>query len=56
MAMDDTLRKIVLANGSTAELRAAAVGAGMVTLRESGLRAITEGRTTVEEVLRETSH
>ena len=54
MLMSDELRKIVLASGSTAELRASAVRAGMRTLREAGLAAATEGRTTIEEVLRET--
>jgi type IV pilus assembly protein PilB len=54
MVMNDQLRKIVLNDGSTAELRAACLQNGMVSLRESGLRAVTDGRTTVEEVLRET--
>ena len=36
------------------EIRAAAIAGGMRTLREAGLRAAAEGRTTVEEVLRET--
>ena len=54
LIMNDTLRKIVLAGGSTAELRAAAIAGGMRTLREAGLQSVTEGRTTVEEVLRET--
>jgi type IV pilus assembly protein PilB len=54
MVMNEQLRKLILSNASTADLRAAAVQAGMRTLRESGVQAITEGRTTVEEVLRET--
>ena len=37
-----------------AELRAAAIRNGMKTLRESGLAAVAEGRTTIEEVLRVT--
>ena len=54
MLIDDELRRIVLKSGSTAELRAAAIRNGMKTLRESGLAAVSEGRTTIEEVLRET--
>ena len=52
--MNEELRRIVLADGSTAELRAAAIRNGMRPLRQSGLVAVTEGRTTIEEVLRET--
>ncbi len=54
MHMDQDLRRIVLEGGSTADLRREAIAAGMRTLRDSGMRALTEGRTTVEEVLRET--
>ncbi len=54
MRMDDATRRAVLAGASTMELRQHALAAGMTTLRESGLRAVTEGRTTIEEVLRET--
>jgi type IV pilus assembly protein PilB len=54
MHLDEELRRVVLSGGSTADLRREAAAAGMQSLRESGLRAITEGRTTVEEVLRET--
>ena len=54
MMMTEELRKVVLGDCSTAEIRREAFSSGMTTLRESGLRALTEGRTTVEEVLRET--
>jgi len=54
MVINDQLRKIVLNSGSTAELRGAALQNGMISLRESGLAAVTDGRTTIEEVLRET--
>ncbi|GAB4141211.1 MAG: ATPase, T2SS/T4P/T4SS family [Planctomycetota bacterium] len=55
MVLDDRLREMILAGASTAQLAAAAVESGMETLRESGLRAVFEGLTSVEEVLRETS-
>ncbi len=54
MLMNEELRRIVLADGSTADLRAAAIRNGMRPLRQSGLVAVSEGRTTIEEVLRET--
>jgi type IV pilus assembly protein PilB len=55
LTVDDAVRRVVLANASTHELRAVALKAGMTTLRQSGVRALIEGRTTVEEVLRETT-
>ena len=55
MMMDDDIRSQVLARESTDKIRDQARSTGMRTLRQSGLRAVTEGRTTVEEVLRETS-
>jgi type IV pilus assembly protein PilB len=54
MLMNDELRQAVSNGASTAVLRAKAVASGMKTLRESGLAAVTEGRTTVEEILQET--
>ena len=39
---------------SSQEIRAAARAGGMKTLRESGVDALLAGKTTVEEVLRET--
>jgi type IV pilus assembly protein PilB len=54
MRITDDIRKAVLAGASTGAVREEAVAAGMHSLRDSGLRAITAGRTTVEEVLRET--
>ncbi|MEM6567186.1 MAG: ATPase, T2SS/T4P/T4SS family [Planctomycetota bacterium] len=54
MTIDDEIRRLIEANASIEEIRAAAIAGGMRTLREAGLRAAAEGRTTVEEVLRET--
>jgi type IV pilus assembly protein PilB len=54
--VDDRLRELILAGSSTSTLQAAAVEAGLVTLRETGLQAVFDGLTTVEEVLRETGH
>ncbi len=54
MQIDDEIRRLIETNGSIEDVRRAAVGAGMRTLREAGLRAAAEGRTTIEEVMRET--
>ena len=54
MTMDDEMRELVIQDASTAILRRHARKKGMRTLRESGLLAIYEGLTSVDEVLRET--
>src|SRR5918995_320327 len=54
MEISDELRELILVGASALELRRKAIEEGMITLRGSGLRKITEGVTTIEEVLRET--
>ncbi|MFT4709148.1 MAG: type IV pilus assembly protein PilB [Planctomycetota bacterium] len=54
MKMDRPLREAIGANASTAELRRLAVSAGMRTLRQAGIHRVLEGKTTIEEVIRET--
>lgn len=54
LVMNDDLRDMVSAGASTDELRQACRRHGMTTLRESGLRALWSGHTTIEEVVRET--
>ena len=54
MVMNDELRRLVLENRPLADLREAAVGAGMVTLRHDGWRKALAGETTIEEVMRVT--
>ncbi len=54
VVMNDDLRDMISNGASTDELRAACIRHGMVSLRESGLRAIYNGVTTIEEVVRET--
>ena len=53
-ALDDTLRDLVMKEASTAVLRTESRKRGMRTLRESGLLAIYEGQSTIDEVVRET--
>ena len=54
MEITDELRELILVGASALELRRKAVEEGMVTLRGSGLRKISAGVTSIEEVLRET--
>jgi len=54
MTMDDQLRDLVIARKSSNALREAARKRGMRSLRESGLLAIFDGRTTIEEVIAQT--
>ena len=54
MIMNDELREMVMQNASIDELRKAAIGFGMVSLRDAGLAFSAEGTTTLDEVVRET--
>jgi type IV pilus assembly protein PilB len=52
MPFYDGLKELVLQGQSTAEVKAEAIRLGMKSLRMSGIQKLTEGITTVEEVLR----
>jgi type IV pilus assembly protein PilB len=52
--INDEIRDLISGGASTDQLRTACRKQGMTTLRESGLRAIFEGKTTIDEVVRET--
>jgi type IV pilus assembly protein PilB len=54
MEITEELRELVLVGASALELRRKAVEDGMITLRQSGLRKVKEGLSTLEEVVRET--
>jgi type IV pilus assembly protein PilB len=54
MEVTDEIRELILIGASALELRKRAIEDGMITLRESGLRKIRDGITTLEEVVRET--
>src|SRR5262249_35581396 len=54
VVMNDELRDHISAGASTDQLRSACRRSGMMTLRESGMRAIFNGTTTIEEIVRET--
>jgi type IV pilus assembly protein PilB len=54
MEIGEELRELILVGASGLELRRKAIDEGMITLRQSGLRKVKEGVTTIEEVVRET--
>jgi type IV pilus assembly protein PilB len=54
MRFNDSLKEMVLQGGSAAELKAAAIRGGMITLRMSGIKKVLEGVTTTDEVVRVT--
>jgi type IV pilus assembly protein PilB len=54
MVLDDDLRDLIMKHASSAVLRVESRKRGMRTLRESGLMAIIDGVTTIEEVVKET--
>ncbi|MHC4473478.1 MAG: GspE/PulE family protein, partial [Planctomycetota bacterium] len=54
MSVTERIRQLIMDNVPTSRIREAALEEGMRTLRESGLFAIFDGITTIEEVVRET--
>ncbi|MGE5612587.1 MAG: type II secretion system ATPase GspE [Bacillota bacterium] len=54
MMLDDAMRDMIVNRASTQALRAECRKRGMRSLRQSGLLAIYDGVTTIEEVVRET--
>ena len=54
MTVDDDIRDLISNNASVDEMRNLARSQGMTTLRESGLKLIFDGVTTIDEVVRET--
>lgn len=52
--MTPEIENLILTGANPAEIRNQAKKAGMVTLRDSGLAKIRAGKTTIDEVLRET--
>ncbi|HJU89895.1 MAG TPA: ATPase, T2SS/T4P/T4SS family [Gemmatimonadaceae bacterium] len=55
MAMTPLLRKMILQNAGAPDIKEAAIGEGMLTLRMDGLLKVMKGITTLEQVIRETS-
>jgi type IV pilus assembly protein PilB len=55
MAMSSRIRKLIMQEVGTDELRNAAIEEGMLTLRMDGLKKLQKGVTTLEEVMKETA-
>ena len=54
MVLNDELRDMIMNNSSSQQLMAKARQVGMRTLRQSGMLALFDGLTTIDEVVRET--
>jgi general secretion pathway protein E len=54
MPMTDSIRQLVMRHATATDLRAAAIGQGMLTMYDHGLRKVAQGITTLEEVMRVT--
>jgi len=54
LPINDSIRDLILRGATAHDIRGAAVGLGMQTLRDAGLARLLEGVTTIEEVLRVT--
>ena len=54
MPLCDDLKRMILRGGGAAELKSAAMGKGMLTLRQAALEKVRRGVTTIEEALRVT--
>jgi type IV pilus assembly protein PilB len=55
MAMSSRLRKLIMDETGTDELRDAAIEEGMLTLRVDGLKKVEKGITTLDEIVKETA-
>jgi type II secretory ATPase GspE/PulE/Tfp pilus assembly ATPase PilB-like protein len=54
LALNDDVRRLIQARATATEIKDAAVGAGMRTLRDDGIDKILAGITTISEVERVT--
>ncbi len=54
LCVDDDIRKEIISDSSTEKIKKTAVKKGMTTLRRDGWRKVTQGITTISEVLRVT--
>jgi type II secretory ATPase GspE/PulE/Tfp pilus assembly ATPase PilB-like protein len=55
MIITSSLRKAIMNEMSSDELRELAVSEGMLTLRDDGLKKVERGVTTLDEVVKETT-
>ncbi len=52
LLVNEEIRQLTLDHASGSQIKDAAIGAGMITLRQDGLRKVKEGITSVEEIMR----
>lgn len=52
LLMDDNIRALIMKNADSASIRKAAQDAGMITMREDGIRKVLSGITTLQELTR----
>jgi type IV pilus assembly protein PilB len=52
LPVTEEIERIIVDRGHTEDLRKVAIAEGMLTLRQSGLRAVRAGTTSMEEILR----
>ena len=52
LTVSEEIERLIVERGHTEDLKKLAVGEGMLTLRQSGLRTVRSGTTSIEEVLR----
>jgi type IV pilus assembly protein PilB len=52
LLVNEEIRRLTLDHASGSQIKDAAVDAGMITLRQDGLRKVKEGITSVEEIMR----
>jgi type IV pilus assembly protein PilB len=55
MELTEELKEFILSGASSLEIKREAIRQGMRTLRQSALRKLKEGVTTIEEVVRNTA-
>ena len=55
LLVNSSIRKAIMTEAGTDELRQVALDNGMLTLRMDGLKKVERGTTTLEEVIKETS-
>jgi type IV pilus assembly protein PilB len=52
LTVSEEIERLIVERGHTEDLKKLAIGEGMLTLRQSGLRTVRSGTTSIEEVLR----
>ena len=55
LVVDDEIRELIMKETAANDLLEAATRAGMLTLRDVGLKRVQDGTTSLEEILRVTS-